>query len=734
MKAVQPFSRVALCAVFTFVILSVQAVFSQTIDSIKGPLCVVYDTVSKKSFTLSPEHSTYSIVVTDGLAHVKIEQLYVNSFGRIRDIVYIFPMPNKGSVHSMSMLYKNELYQAKIMEKQEAQRKYDSVVNTGGTGALLLQERPNIFQQRLANIAYGDSAIVTIGFSMPLKYDNGTYELAIPTMIGERYQSSGVDFVPSGPFWNPPENRDGQSLQINVLIQTGFEIANLESPTHPMVTGALSSMRQTLEDRGVIDPTSEIAEPYGCGGILVSQATYPNRDFVLRFSRKAAAQDFSLASCFDRTRNEGYFAMNIFPDTSIFTGPRPDLDIVLMVDHSGSQSGWPLEAEKKVASEILSRLLPTDMITVLGFQSVVTWAYSNTTPREATAANIAVASSFINALAATGGTELLSAVQAALAVPQSSGYERYYIFLTDGFVTNETAIITAIRDHPSNPTVFTFGCGNSINRYLIDEAAATGNGGYGTVITELEARESVVPFVDAAWEKISTPQLKNVTVDFGAATGANNLLMPSGTNLFTGRPIEIYGTYTGGGQATVTVKGVLADKEVVLQKNVTFAANENMNFMVPKIWAREYIEYLSINEGTTQANKAAIIEVSTAFQVLSKYTAFLAISPQKAEGSSSAIREFPSMSTVKQASACLTVTVSKGILNITLPRQAVIEKLFIYDLKGRLIYILPFSIGTATQHIFWDGKTGMGTGLKPGTYVVCIKTKTGVLKSPFMWK
>ena len=733
MKAVQAGSRIVTRAMAMIVLLAVQIAFPQTIDSIKGPLCVVYDSVAKKSFSLSPEQSTYSIVVSDGLAHVKIEQLYVNTFGRIKDIVYVFPMPHKGSVHSMSMLYKNEIYRAQIMEKQEAQRKFDSVVNTGGTGALLLQERPNIFQQRLANIAYGDSARVTIGFSMPLKYDNGTYELSIPTMIGERYQSSGEDFVPSGPFWNPPENRDGQSLQINVLIQTGFEITRLESPTHPMVTDGIPAMRQTLLDRGVIEETSEISEPYGCGGILLSQSTYPNRDFVLRFSRKEAKQDFSLTSYFDTERNQGYFAMNIFPDTALFTGPRPNLDIVLMVDHSGSQSGWPLEAEKKVTSTILSRLVPADKLTVLAFQSVVTWAFGSSTPREASTENIAVASSFINALSATGGTELLSAVQAALAVPRNSGYERYYIFLTDGFVTNETAIITAIKDHPSNPTVFTFGCGNSINRYLIDQAAATGNGGYGTVITELEARESVVPFVDAAWEKISTPQLKNVTVDFGTVTGVNNLLMPSGSNLFTGRPIEIYGTYATGGQATVTVKGMLADKEITIQKDIAFADAENMNFMVPKIWAREYIEYLSINEGTTQANKAAIIEVSTAFQVLSKYTAFLAINPQKAEGSSTSIRDIPFASSATQGPTRLNVFIAKGILNIFLSQRAVIEKLYIYDLKGCLIYILPLGSGAATQHISWDGKV-RGIRLKPGTYVVCIKTKTGILKSHFMWK
>lgn len=734
MRAIHPIIRLALAALLVIDFLAARHAFPQAMDSIKGPICVVYDSVAKKSFTLSPERSVYNVVVTDGLAQVKIEQQYVNSVGRIKDIVYVFPMPHKGSVHAMSMLYNNELYQAKIMEKQEAQRKYDSVVNTGGSGALLLQERPNIFQQRLANIAFGDTARVTIVFSMPLKYDNGTYELAIPTMIGERYQSSGVDFVPSGPFWNPPENRDGQSLQINVLLQTGFEITRLESPTHPMAVEPVASIRKTLEDRGVLEASSEIKEPFACGGILLSQSTYPNRDFVLRFSRKAAVQDFAIASYYDRTRNQGYFSMNIFPDTSIFTGPRPNLDIVLMVDHSGSQSGWPLEAEKKVSAEILSRLLPSDKMTVLAFQSVVTWAFGSSAPREATAANVATANAFIGALSPTGGTELLSAVQSALAVPQTPGYERYYIFLTDGFVTNETAIITAIRDHPSKPTVFTFGCGNSINRYLIDQAAATGNGGYGTVITELEARESVVPFVDAAWEKISTPQLKNVSVTLTSSTGTANVLMPSGNNLFTGRPIEVYGTYTAGGPAAVTVTGMLADKEVTLQRVVTFAATENMNRMVPKIWAREYIEYLSINEGTTQSNKAAIIEVSTAYQVLSKYTAFLAISPQKSEGSATMIREFPSVHAESSRLSSLQVTVTKGVVHITLPSHAMVNKMMIYDLKGRLIYVLPLSAHALVSQVTWDGRTGSGARLNPGAYIIVAVTANGIVRSPFRWQ
>ncbi|MBN2037187.1 MAG: VWA domain-containing protein [Chitinispirillaceae bacterium] len=720
------------CLVVVLLLLLPFTVVSQDIESIEGPLCVVKDTVTQKTFTLSPEHSTYNVVVTDGFAHVKLTQLYVNKYGRIRDIIYVFPLPHKGSVHSMSMLYKDELYKAQIMERQEAERKMDSVAVNGGTGALLIQERPNIFQQRLSNIAFGDSAWVTIGFSMPLKYDNNTYELAIPTMIGERYQSEGEDFVPSGPFWNPPEDRDGQSLQINVLIQTGFRIIRLESPTHPMVTNDLATMRQELEQRGVLEPGSEIEEPFHCGGILLTQATYPNRDFVLRFSRQEAKQDFTIASWYDRERNEGYFAMSIFPDTSIHEGARPDLDIVLLVDHSGSQNGWPLEAEKKVCSEILTRLLPTDKLSVLAFESSVTWAFGSELPRDAKPENIGIASTFINSLTATGGTQLLTGVQQALSVPLVSGYERYYVILTDGFVTNETTILTTIRDHPSNPTVFTFGCGNSINRYLIDEAATTGNGGYGTVITEIEALESVVPFVDAAWEKIITPQLKNVTVTFGTV-GAANLLMPLGANLTVGRAIEVYGTYATGGQSTVTVKGTVNGQEKTIAKTMTFASRENMNFMVPKIWAREYIDFLSKAEGTTQSNKAAIIEVSIAFQVLSKYTAFLAISPVKKNGTI-AVWDDPLRDNRMRHSGKLSIAVLPGSVRITLPCMTHVRELVVFDIKGRVVFTLPFNARLQVQAFTWDGMISTGERLKPGLYVLCLKTAAGVMKSSFVLK
>ena len=145
---------------------------------IKGPLCVVYDTVNKKTLTMSPAQSQYNVVISDGYAQLTLIQKFINPGLKLRSIIYVFPLPDNGSVTAMQMEYKNKLYKASICERKKAQQIYDSVSALGQAAALLLQDRPNVFQQSLANIEAGDSAFVQIKVTLPLKYNNGEYELA----------------------------------------------------------------------------------------------------------------------------------------------------------------------------------------------------------------------------------------------------------------------------------------------------------------------------------------------------------------------------------------------------------------------------------------------------------------------------------------------------------------------------------------------------------------------------
>src|SRR5690606_17088905 len=149
--------------------------------------------------------------------------------------------------------------------------------------------------------------------------------------------------------------------QFNVLVQSGLELASIHSPTHPIDVETLGGIRILLEERGVVEPGQTPASSFARGVVLKTQATYPNRDFVLRLKRAATATDFSLALARDGD-GAGYFMLNLSPDPAMFSGKRGDMDLVMLIDISGSQLGWPLEREKEIALNILSRLTPNDKV------------------------------------------------------------------------------------------------------------------------------------------------------------------------------------------------------------------------------------------------------------------------------------------------------------------------------------------------------------------------------------
>jgi Ca-activated chloride channel family protein len=696
-------------------------------DSVKGPMCVIMDTVKKVAVPLSPKISTYNVIITDGLAQITLTQKFVNDYGAIKDLVYVFPLPHEGAVHAMSMEYHDSLYIAKIFEKQEAKQIYDSIVKTGGTAALLLQDRPNVFQQRLANIGFHDSAVVQIKITVPLSYNNGMYELAIPTMVSERFQSENVSTVlSSGRLWNPPPDRDGQSLQINVLLQIGFPITQLQSPTHGITVSEIEAIRPELEKRYVIEKTTKLNLPYNSGAFLTQATTYPNKDFVLRFSRAAADLDFTVASYFDTTLGMGYFYGAVFPDTTLFSGSRPKLDIVLLIDVSGSQAGWPLSKEKEISNSILDKLNSTDKISVLSFSDEVYWCFGSAQSVEASEANIAKARTFINGLSTVGGTNLLAGVQAALSIAKDPNASRYFIFCTDGNITNESAIIDTIKNHSSKPTIFTFGAGNNLNRYFLDESAKVGNG-YSTEITQ---NESVGPLVLTAWNKIESPQLRDIAITC-SDLNSDQLLMPEGKILYKGSPITICGVYTSGGMHTVQITGTRDTGTVTLKKDIELAAGPTGNSMIPQVWARRMIEKLRIEEGTTTTNKSKIIEISKAYQVLSDYTAFLAINPVAATDENS-MRNTPVIGKAKaDALSTLSMVVRHNLLTIEMPAGVFIKEIAVYDLFGRCIF--RKQINSSCSRFVWDGMLSGSNKMSRGHFIVKIMTTKGMFTRSMMW-
>jgi Ca-activated chloride channel family protein len=81
-----------------------------------------------------------------------VTQEFQNPYSKPIEAIYSFPLPHEASVDSMEMQIGDKKIIGKIDTKKEAERKYQEAKNNGQTAALLNQERPNIFTQKVANI------------------------------------------------------------------------------------------------------------------------------------------------------------------------------------------------------------------------------------------------------------------------------------------------------------------------------------------------------------------------------------------------------------------------------------------------------------------------------------------------------------------------------------------------------------------------------------------------------
>lgn len=86
------------------------------------------------------------------MARTYVTQEFRNPYKKPIEAIYNFPLPHEASVDSMEMQIGEKRIIGKIDTRKEAERKYQEAKQQGKTAALLNQERPNIFTQKIANI------------------------------------------------------------------------------------------------------------------------------------------------------------------------------------------------------------------------------------------------------------------------------------------------------------------------------------------------------------------------------------------------------------------------------------------------------------------------------------------------------------------------------------------------------------------------------------------------------
>ena len=295
------------------------------------------EAVTPREIPLPLKRTAVEAVIDGYISSVDVTQQFHNPFSEKIEAVYLFPLPEKSAVSEFVMTIGERRIRGILREKQEAEAIYAEARSQGLQASLLVQHRPNIFEQKVANIEPGKAIDVNVRYFHTLAYNDGWYSFVFPTVVGPRYNPPGsadpIVPVPRGTHGEPetsiqylrPDERSAHDLSINVRINAGVDIEAVRS-THEI---------KTLDDSA----ESKFIE-------LANRSTIPNRDFVLDFQVAGDMIKSNLVTWTNPDTQQGYFTLMMYPPAEIESLERRPMEMVFVLDASGSMSGTPIEQAK----------------------------------------------------------------------------------------------------------------------------------------------------------------------------------------------------------------------------------------------------------------------------------------------------------------------------------------------------------------------------------------------------
>ena len=555
------------------------------------------------------EHTAVNATIDGFISQVGVTQRFHNPYSGKIEAVYVFPLPQDSAVSDFIMTVGDRTIRGIIRQREEAQRIYEQARAQGHVASLLQQERPNIFTQKVANIESGKSIDIDITYFGTLPYRNGGFEFVFPMVVGPRYNPSGttdpIAALPRGGAagssnsgtavtYLPPNERSGHDIDITLTLDAGVSIESMDSTTHAV------SVDQTSATTAVVT--------------LSPLDTIPNRDFV--FTWHVAGKDLKTAVLTHRDQRGGFFSCMIVPPAELTSIDRAPMEMVFVLDTSGSMRGQPMNIARQAVKRALRKMRSGDTFQIIRFAQGATQMAAQ--PIAATPDNVERGIRYLDGLEAGGGTNMIHGIRSALGFHHDDTHVRSVVFLTDGYIGNESDILGEIGRNLGDARIFSFGIGSSPNSYLLQRMADIGHGQASYI--GLDA--SRVGAMDEFFEMTSHPAMHDVVIDLG--DDVTDVFPSNVPDVFVDRPIFITGRLGDGFDGDIKITGRVGGEEIEL--DVEWGGDADRPALA-QIWARSLIREL--NDPLTWSQEDGlddrILKTALAYNLASAYTSFVAV-------------------------------------------------------------------------------------------------------------
>ncbi|MDN4987440.1 marine proteobacterial sortase target protein [Bradyrhizobium arachidis] len=613
-----------------------QASLLQPGDAKSGTLLLREDGAYTEAIRLGID---VDVTVSGPTLRTRVTQIFRNPTKHWVEATYVYPLASAGAVDTLKMVVGDRVIVGDIKERQQARTIYEQARRTGQKAALTEQERPNIFTNSVANIGPGETVLVQIEYQEPVHQSGNEYSLRVPLVVGPRYNPApivqSVDFRKDGSGWgattsdavpdrdrispqvlDPAENAPVNPTSITVHLHSGFALGEVTSHYHNV----------KIESP---DDTTRV--------VTLADGTVPaDRDFELTW-KPAARKAPSVGLFREHVGDADYLLAFVTPPATEQATQKPlSREVVFVIDNSGSMGGTSIEQAKASLLYALGRLQPNDRFNVIRFDDTMDVLFPASVPADA--AHVGEATSFVSALQARGGTEMVPAMRAALTDKLAdTSMVRQIVFLTDGAIGNEQQLFETITAMRGRSRIFMVGIGSAPNTYLMTRASELGRGAF----THIGSVEQVEERMRGLFAKLENPAVTGLSAKFSEAKAdITPAIIP---DVYRDEPL-VLAAKLDKLAGSLEIKGRVGDRPWSVTLPLQNAAEGKG---LSKLWARRKISDAEVartlREMTPEDADKTILALALDHQIVTRLTSLVAVdkTPSRPEGEPLELSELP---------------------------------------------------------------------------------------------
>jgi len=512
-----------------------------------------------------------------------IHQEYANDTDAVLEVTYVFPVSATATVTGFTAKVGEKIIRGKVEEKEAARKKYEKAMVRGDSAYMMTNDESNIFRMNIGKIAVGETVIVTIDYIDNFEIVDSQIRMLIPTLVPPRYKSKVTNEL------SYAKNEVEYRGNLTIRLDKDLTIVDVTSKTHNI----------KLENNTITAKDVKL-----------------DRDFVLDI--QLDVQSFSKGYYRELPNGKKVVYLSFFPDITMeqTDSSKDELSVVFVIDISGSMQGYKIEQTKEAALKCLKQLHEGDKFNIIAFES--RYELFSETIVEFNPENFEKAKKYVQSLYARGGTEMFSALRTAV---EQFGKEKIIFLFTDGDVGNESQIAGYVRQYIGKSSLFVFGIDSSVNKKGLQAIADAGRGKAEFIVRDEQIKEIIIR------------QFSRVCSFNLFETGLNAKSNRVTDRIEKQRMLFNYEFY----DVLVEVDDIVDDFELQCKTDA-----QTYSFVVPKdqlerlelpldkIYASEQIrrveQYIAARpRDKNEGYKEQIVELAVAYQIDSKYTAFIAI-------------------------------------------------------------------------------------------------------------